>query len=748
MKLFFFGILFIFLSQFYYFDLSAKMPNDVILEFTVVAQRLPEDIVEKIARDADPVLVVVGPNEKLRDIIKLRCGDQPEVYFNVLRERLNASGLAASILEDIISSVYSPVEFEIPRCIRKSKVFTARATVDDRGPWGIWDDQDKKPFEKVVDNLKQGQKETQTVNKELRLSERTRKKLSNNFDYPKYNEVYSKLNPGVDPTKIGESKGVELAFLPPKDFSFTIPSESAKEIEERLRNGSAASSNIRIASLDPRAHVPASFGDPIGPVSVTNSDSELEEKCGPVEEYSVSNPYDINKLIEVFKQNDAVVNFIRKFDSSYSVFRPKVRILIADMGWPTRSISGSGVVRLVENARVSSGSGATLTSAIRLSNTSSARLQRRFVNHGLQVSSHALGGIEFLQHLENGRVPARYKELKFSFFKLLEEVQSNSRLTVELYDESIREAIDDPSYTIVNYSVEFPNINSSSKVLQGIQINDAANRITFVFAAGNSGAEPTYPATVANQAKKNTIVVAASRRNAGLAGFSSYGASLVDLAAPGCHLRVPALSSDGSQSIAIESGTSYSAPLVSFALAVIAIEAGSAKQVINRAHLLTSSDFNAELRGIRHKRLYNIYRSASVFTDKIQIDNEEKNAFVRFYDRNHNPVEKITCENHEFLIKDLRGYQLRRSEKKEYISKSIVYYKKNAQNKVVGTETIDASNCNIRDYYILAYYANFEGGELNIERNPEVISFTSIEGYHAHLVETPIHDRLFGSRSP
>ena len=90
----------------------------------------------------------------------------------------------------------------------------------------------------------------------------------------------------------------------------------------------------------------------------------------------------------------------------------------------------------------------------------------------------------------------------------------------------------------------------------------AANNagILVVTAAGNNGtnndAVAQYPA---NYNSPNVISVAASTQNGQLASFSNYGATTVDIAAPGVSIH----STMPNNTYAIYSGTSMAAPHVS-----------------------------------------------------------------------------------------------------------------------------------------------------------------------------------------
>jgi subtilisin family serine protease len=144
---------------------------------------------------------------------------------------------------------------------------------------------------------------------------------------------------------------------------------------------------------------------------------------------------------------------------------------------------------------------------------------------------------------------------------------------------------------IINCS--FGNTDNSS-VLRDAIAEAGTKDALIVASAGNDGAnadsKPVYPAAYPDS---NVLSVAATDDHDRLASFSNYGATTVDLAAPGDHVGSTYLKSD----YVYMSGTSMAAPYVAAAAAMLREAHGSWDSAKISSRLRSKGDELSALRG-------------------------------------------------------------------------------------------------------------------------------------------------------
>jgi serine protease len=124
----------------------------------------------------------------------------------------------------------------------------------------------------------------------------------------------------------------------------------------------------------------------------------------------------------------------------------------------------------------------------------------------------------------------------------------------------------------------------------------AANEaeILFVAAAGNdSSSNDSFPAYPASYEVDNVVAVAATNHNDALAGFSNFGATSVDLGAPG----VDVLSTTPGNTYSFFSGTSMATPHVAGVAALVLSANSTLSTAELKQLLLTSGDAKPSLAG-------------------------------------------------------------------------------------------------------------------------------------------------------
>lgn len=145
-----------------------------------------------------------------------------------------------------------------------------------------------------------------------------------------------------------------------------------------------------------------------------------------------------------------------------------------------------------------------------------------------------------------------------------------------------------------SYGQNTTNITSESQAIERAR----SNGVVFVAAAGNnnqsSDITPFYPASYTN---RNIISVGATDQSDNKASFSNYGATNVDLMAPGVSIYSTKHGTDSSYGTG--DGTSFAAPIVSGAVALLIAEypTESADQIVARVVNTNAVDVLASLSG-------------------------------------------------------------------------------------------------------------------------------------------------------
>ena len=177
----------------------------------------------------------------------------------------------------------------------------------------------------------------------------------------------------------------------------------------------------------------------------------------------------------------------------------------------------------------------------------------------------------------------------------------------------------------VNISTTFPQPIPNFDRFVGPDKN-----LLIVTSAGNKGLtlsedSPSYPAVLGGNEVSNLISVAAVDLNRTLVPGSNRSDRLIDIAAWGC--GVPVLAYDeatGQMRSSLVSGTSFAAPQVLFAAAMILREqhdGGARPRPVDiKLRLVASADLVPGLFGdVKHGRVLNLEKAVSAHTDLIEL---------------------------------------------------------------------------------------------------------------------------------
>lgn len=240
--------------------------------------------------------------------------------------------------------------------------------------------------------------------------------------------------------------------------------------------------------------------------------------------------------------------------------------------------------------------------------------------HGTHVAGLILGGPDFPLRGES-KWPVLTQTLRLTVLN----VADATNMPFDGAPKAISDEIAETTPWIVNMSLAYSGVGSDPRA-DGVRTTFPTLVQTrplslFVVAAGNDSSDVEikriYPAILGGETVANVVTVAALDGNGRLASFSNRGAK-VDIAAPGCMIESW---TDNTSSLTRLSGTSQSAPLVTFVSSMVRHLLQRAKpfdvkaRLIASGDLLASEDFGATAFGVKLNPAIAMY----VFDDYVQV---------------------------------------------------------------------------------------------------------------------------------
>lgn len=327
-----------------------------------------------------------------------------------------------------------------------------------------------------------------------------------------------------------------------------------------------------------------------------------------------SYPFDVPRLLDVLRLNK----------EARTQARPPVSILIADSG-----LFGAGRGVFSESVLLKTGSIEEFAQSV----DPILLLEGNDASHGTEVASVALGGNIL------GRTNAIFPRIQLvpkAIYRKFSRAGVSWVGTEEDLFAKLLLSARQHGVSIVNLSLKTEGAISA---LAG-QLGDSSN-LLFVVASGNAeggaiprlgtdGSSPIYPAMYGGESAAglfNLIAVAALHWDGAIntfaiAPFSHNGREWVELAAPGC--KIPVVSYNTSTRAwtnDTRSGTSFAAPLVSYAAALVKAERGLGGSPLElKRRLLVSSDLDPALKAeVQDGRILNILKAAAIENDLIEL---------------------------------------------------------------------------------------------------------------------------------
>jgi len=244
----------------------------------------------------------------------------------------------------------------------------------------------------------------------------------------------------------------------------------------------------------------------------------------------------------------------------------------------------------------------------------------KYANHGVGVLTLALGGVDVLKQnlLASHVVSQNGYVISLMGYKLMRETRE-----LAVNGDAVLQSLSGANWgqaavVGVNLSLRF-NMEVVSNTYESM-LKDRPN-VLYVFAAGNDGEDlagwEVHPAGWGGDRNGNAITVGAADAGGRYWARSNRGAARVDLAAPGCDVPSLQWNADLNRFEEVKlSGTSFAAPLVSFAGNLLR---ELADPIRIKSRILYSARYSPELQGkVRSFRMLDIPTALALPFDTVR----------------------------------------------------------------------------------------------------------------------------------
>jgi hypothetical protein len=510
------------------------IPQSITLR---ASNRFSAEAIRYVAEISAPRRMVLPPGEAPEAFLRALCGEYTIEYQNVFIDR-NAGF--------VLRSVPYQRDILVPACAK----------------WAL----NSKALVQPGDNLER------IIAREIGHLDQADCKPASHACSSRVREQVQRLNRGLDLNVLKVGTSINLPVSSRYSTVSLNPdgpavSQVLKKIDEL--NKQAAPGEIP-ALLTLKQSTPGGI-NLIRPVSIAGSETSA---CKPAEQpLSTDWPFNSAQVVAAIQRTKAKAKTLH--------LDPIVtRVAVFDTGYSDTAISSLGSMF----ERFTPG----LTDEYGFVESSDADRNYEYWDHGSFVMDLIRGG-PALKDVDDVSSVVR--------FKVVNLVQKSGDGSFRIPDETV---FNGALYSgRVGASIANLSIGTSGRIDSLIYDVTKSTELLVVAAAGNESSDLNfaeyYPGSYGGTVgplRDQLVTVAAHDANGDLAEFSNWGRNYVDIAAPGCSIKQ--IRSDGS--IVYNSGTSFAAPLVSFAAVMLRALGGSSMRPADiKKRILVSSRFRPDL---------------------------------------------------------------------------------------------------------------------------------------------------------